>query len=98
MRNLFSKFILVFGILALVSLPALGQATSTGSLTGTVTDPTGAVVQGATVVVKSNMTGQEFTARTNDEGIFTIPSLTAGTYTATISVKNFKQIGRASCR
>ena len=91
MRNLFSKFILVFGILALVSLPALGQATSTGSLTGTVTDPTGAVVQGATVVVKSNMTGQEFTARTNDEGIFTIPSLTAGTYTATISVKNFKQ-------
>ncbi len=91
MRNLFSKFFLVFGVLALVSLPVFGQATSTGSLTGTVTDPNGAVVAGASVTVTSNMTGQEFTAKTNDEGIFTIPTLTSGLYTATISVKNFKQ-------
>lgn len=89
MRNLFSKFFLVLAFLAICGLPVLGQTTS--SLTGTVTDPTGAVVPGASVVVKNNETGQEYTAKTNDDGVFTIPSLATGMYTATISVKNFKQ-------
>jgi len=89
MRNLFSKFFLVLAFVAVGGLPVFGQTTS--SLTGTVTDPTGAVVPGAAVTVKSAETGQEFTAKTNDEGIFTIPSLASGVYTATISVKNFKQ-------
>src|SRR5437773_3728979 len=91
MRNLFSKFLFVLVVLALCGLPVLGQSTANGSLTGTVTDPTGAVVPGASVTVKSNETGQEFTARTSDEGTFTIPVLASGMYTATISAKNFKQ-------
>lgn len=91
MRNLFSKFFLVLVVLALVGLPVLGQSISSGSLTGTVTDPTGAVVPGASVIVKNDATGQEFNAKTNDEGMFNIPSLGAGLYTATISVKGFKQ-------
>ena len=91
MRNLLSKFILFLVVLALMGLPVLGQSTATGSLTGTVTDPNGAVVAGATVTVKNDGTGQEFTAKTNDEGVFTIPTLTSGVYTATISVKGFKQ-------
>jgi len=91
MRNLFSKFFFVPLLLALVALPIFGQSTATGSLTGTITDPTGAVVPGASVVVRNNATGQEFTAKTNDEGIFTIPSLGTGLYTATVSVKGFKQ-------
>ncbi|MGZ8844934.1 MAG: outer membrane beta-barrel protein [Pyrinomonadaceae bacterium] len=89
MRNLFSKFFLVLAFLAICGLPVLGQTTS--SLTGTVTDPTGAVVPGASVVVRNNETGSEYTAKTNDDGVFTIPSLATGMYTATISVKNFKQ-------
>jgi len=89
MRNLFCKFFLVLVFLAIGGLPVFGQTTS--SLTGTVTDPTGAVVPGAAVTVRSQDTGQEFTAKTNDEGIFTVPSLATGFYTATISVKNFKQ-------
>src|SRR5262249_8966727 len=91
MRNLLSKFFLFLVVLALMGLPVLGQSTATGSLTGTVTDPKGAVVAGATVTVKKDGTGQEFTAKTNDEGVFTIPTLTSGVYTATISVKGFKQ-------
>jgi hypothetical protein len=90
MRNLFSKFFVVLVVLTVCGLSAFGQSTSTGSLTGTVTDPNGAVVAGASVTV-TNASGQEFTAKTNDEGVFTIPVLTSGVYTATISVKNFKQ-------
>jgi hypothetical protein len=89
MKNLFSKFFLVLAFLAICGLPVAGQTTS--SLTGTVTDPTGAVVAGAAVTVKHTETGQEFTAKTNEDGVFTIPSLATGVYTATISVKNFKQ-------
>src|SRR6476469_1264068 len=90
MRN-FRKFFFVLVVLALVGLPVFGQSTATGSLTGTITDPTGAVVPGASVVVKSSATGQAFTAKTNDEGVFTIPVLASGLYTATISVIGFKQ-------
>src|SRR5262245_43144806 len=91
MRNFFSKFLFVLVVLALCGLPIFGQSTANGSLTGTVTDPTGAVVPGASVTVKNNETSQEFTAKTSDEGTFTIPALATGMYTATISVKNFKQ-------
>jgi Carboxypeptidase regulatory-like domain len=90
MRNLFSKVFVLLAILALCGLPVFGQG-PTGSLTGTVMDSTGAVVPGASVTVKNNETGQEFTAKTNDEGVFTVPSLGSGMYTATILVKNFKQ-------
>ncbi len=91
MRNLLSKFFFVLVVLALVGLPVFGQATSSGTLTGTVTDPTGAVVPGASVTVTNNDTGQKFEAKTNDEGIFTIPVLASGLYTASITVKGFKQ-------
>src|SRR2546423_527504 len=91
MSNLFSKFFFVLVVLALCGLPIFGQSTSTGSLTGSVTDPKSAVIGGATVTVKNNDTNQEFTAQTNGEGTFTIPSLSAGMYTATITMQGFKQ-------
>ena len=90
MRNLFSKVFVLLAILALCGLSVFGQG-PTGSLTGTVKDPTGAVVPGAAVTVKNNETGQEFTAKTNDEGVFSVPALGSGMYTAIIVVKNFKQ-------
>jgi hypothetical protein len=70
---------------------ALGQGGTTGSLSGTVTDPKGAVVAGATVVVKNNATGAQFTTQTNNEGAFRVPSLNNGVYTATVTAQGFKQ-------
>src|ERR1043166_3987789 len=90
MRNLICKSVFVLVVLALVGLPVFGQATSTGTLTGTVTDQKGAVVPGATVTLVSDETKQEFTAVTSGEGTFTIPSLFAGMYTATIAQQGFK--------
>jgi len=62
MRNCLSKIFLFMVILAVCGLTAFAQSTATGSLTGTVADPQGARVPGAAVTVKSNGTGQEFTA------------------------------------
>ena len=91
MRNGLQKYLLVLLVIALSGISAFGQGGSTGSITGTVVDPKGAVVAGATVVVKSTATSQEFTTQTKGEGTFTIPSLVAGVYTATITASGFKQ-------
>src|SRR5437660_3198327 len=77
-------------LLIVFSAIAFGQVTTTGSLSGTVSDPTGAVVANATITLKA-ATGQEFTAQTNDNGNFQIPSLGTGIYNATITAPGFKK-------
>ena len=89
MRNYLPRFFFVLAVIVVFSLSAFGQVTSTGSLTGTVVDPQGAVVTGAVVTVKS-VSSQEYTAVTNGEGVFTIPALSDGVYSATIVAKGFK--------
>src|SRR5215210_4860834 len=74
--------------LALASI-AIGQEFR-ASLTGHVTDPTGAVVNGATVRVKNTQTGQETTATTTEDGDYMVPSLLPGTYTVTVEAQGFK--------
>jgi hypothetical protein len=67
------------------------QAQTTGSISGTVTDQTGAIVPGANVTVKGEA-GQEYTAVTKGDGVYTIPGVPAGspTYTVTITAPSFK--------
>src|SRR5690349_19844195 len=91
MRNGLQKYLLVLLIIALSGISAFAQGGSTGSIAGTTYDPKGAVVAGATVVVKNIATNQEQTTQTSGEGTFTIPSLVAGVYTATITATGFKQ-------
>ena len=67
------------------SKSSLAQA----SITGTVTDQTGAVLAAATVTVTS-ATGQTQTASTSDKGEYSLTGLAAGTYTVKISAPNFK--------
>lgn len=71
------------------SLTVFGQATS--SITGTITDPNGAVVAGAAVTVKNAGTGAEFKTTSTHVGAFTVPALQAGDYTVSVSAQGFKQ-------
>jgi hypothetical protein len=91
MKYVISRIALSLVLLTLGSVAVLAQGGSTGSLTGAVADPSGALVAGAKVVVQSNETGQEFTTTTSDNGTFTIPSLGTGVYTAIITAQGFKQ-------
>ena len=87
------KGFLIAAALLLLSLSgptALAQTGSTGAIAGTVTDPTTAVVKGASITVKNNATSQEFTATTTDNGTFNVPALTSGNYTVTIAASGFK--------
>jgi hypothetical protein len=78
-------------LMPLFSQPVMAQAT-TGSIRGTVTDQTGAVVPGASLVAKNQATGVETAAfKSTGEGLYNIPNLIPGTYTLTVEAQNFKR-------
>lgn len=82
---------ILIACLVLVVCQIAIQAQTTGSISGTVTDQTGAVVPGANVTVKGEA-GQNYTAVTKGDGVYTIPGVPAGTptYTVSITAPNFK--------
>jgi hypothetical protein len=69
---------------------ALGQ-TVTGSITGQVTDPSGALVVNATVIAENVATGVKTSTQTNAAGVYTIRFLPIGTYTVTVDATGFSQ-------
>ena len=75
-------------ITCLVSIPVF--AALTGDLSGTVTDPSGAVVSQAKVTVKSVATGATRVVTTNDFGQFSVPQLEVGDYLVTVEKSGFK--------
>jgi hypothetical protein len=78
---------LVFVLLAAASLMA---QTFRGTILGTVTDASGAVISGAKVTVKNEGTGLERTTDTSADGSYTLPELPIGTYTVTVTQPNFE--------
>ena len=69
---------------------ALFSQGNTGLMNGTVTDPTGAAVPGATVQVTNINTSFSSQTTTNDQGVWSVPSLPAGNYKVTVSKAGFK--------
>jgi hypothetical protein len=74
----------------MLALTALGQGT-TGSLTGNVADPGGAVVAGASVTIKSSTKGTERKGITTEQGTFNFQALEPGQYTLTVEANGFKK-------
>ncbi len=91
MKLVFRKITAVLALVAMFGLTAFGQALSTGAIAGSVTDPAGAVMTGATIVVKNDANGVENTVQTADNGTFNVPGLQTGSYTVTVTAPNFKQ-------
>src|ERR1700752_2213212 len=91
MKNLLFKCFLVSVAIAVLGLPAFGQLAPTGSISGTVLDPQGAVVPNASITAKNKSTGEARTATTNDSGVFKIPGLPSGMYNVTVENKGFKK-------
>ena len=71
----------------------VGQSqVATADLTGTVTDPNGAVVAGATVTAKNSATGISRTVTSNSDGSYQIISLPPGEYNITAEAATFKKV------
>jgi hypothetical protein len=89
--NKHSRLAAVFAALLLLA-PAVFSAQSvvTGALTGTVSDPSGAVIVGASVTLTSKDTGAALTAATNASGGYTFGLVKPGSYELTVSQTGFK--------
>src|SRR5438067_8719289 len=69
-----------------------GQSASTGALTGTLTDSSGAVIPDATATLKSADTGQERTSTTGRDGTYRFTLLPPGKYNVKFAANGFKSI------
>ena len=80
--------------LALLSATALafGQAGGTGTIQGTVTDPSGAAIPAASVTAANLGTGTKTDRKTNEAGFFAIQLLPAGEYTVSVSATGFQAL------
>jgi hypothetical protein len=82
---------LALGMVVVAERSARAQAT-TGTFTGAVTDPTGAVVPNATVTVTNEATNVSASRTTGTEGLYTIPNLLPGFYTLQAAASGFKSL------
>jgi hypothetical protein len=82
--------LLTVSVTLLFSAGAFAQSDE-GTVGGYIKDASGAVVPSATVVLTNEATGEAHQVRTDAQGHYTVPSLTAGDYTLSVEVKGFKK-------
>jgi hypothetical protein len=80
---------LILAFLCALPIAALAQ-TAAGSISGTVTDPNGALVPGATVVATHVPTGRQYTQVTTQAGLYVFANLPTGPYTLSVKQAGFK--------
>jgi len=71
---------------------------NTGTITGVVTDPNGAVVPNATVVITNQGTNEKRTIQTDDSGRFEMPSLATGIYSVDVTASGFQTTSKKDLR
>jgi hypothetical protein len=84
--------LVIFFCIAAVLFVAKGnsQIAGNGSVQGAVIDPTGAVIQGATVTATNGATQVKHTATTGENGLYSFPNLDIGTYTVEVAAQGFE--------
>ncbi len=83
----------IAGIFLICTLAAFAQG-DRGTITGTVTDPTGAVVPNANIVVTNTDTSAVYQVATTSTGNYTLANLPVGTYVLTVESQGFKKFNR----
>src|SRR5271170_6446199 len=89
--NIFTRISLILAVLFSLATLAGAQEATSGSISGTITDSTGAVIKGATVTLINTDRGAVIRALpTNSAGYYTAGSLPLGTYTVKVEDSGFK--------
>lgn len=94
-RNVFAILSVTAALLLVFFVAnAAAQSIVSGDISGTVTDPSGAVVSGATVTIKNNATGAVQTTTTNATGFYRFSLLKPATYVVTVTQTGFQTTTR----
>ena len=91
MRSLLSRLVVVLFFFGLFG--GISRAQTTGSIAGTVTDTSGAVIPQVMVTITSVETGTARTATTDDHGYYQVLSLQVGNYEVSAETLGFKDSG-----
>src|SRR6187402_954565 len=90
-----SRLVAALVMLVAVSAPAAAQGV-TGTVSGTIKDPQGLAVPGASVTLVSEARGTTLdTVVTNESGSFVIPNIAADVYTINVVMPSFKTLRRS---
>jgi hypothetical protein len=101
MRQLRASLTMILTVLLVVSavhlalVPAWGQEV-TATITGSVTDPSGAPVTGASVVAHDVERGTTYPTQTNESGVFNLQRLPVGSYTIDVRAKGFQTVEQSA--
>src|SRR5437868_13122992 len=74
----------------LLLIAGLEAQTTTGEITGTVTDSTGAVIPGATITVTDLTTNTRRSVQTNAAGVYSLAAMPSGTYSLRTEMQSFE--------
>src|SRR6266508_1245989 len=92
-KRLFTSLVLGLSAAIIISSPAFAQSV-TGNISGSVTDPNGAVVAGASVTLVNDQTKDKRDQVSNDSGRFNFASIQPGVYTLKIEHQGFETLLR----
>ena len=96
MRNNWKLSVFVVGLGLALTANVFGQASAiNGEITGTVTDPSGAAISGATVQIGNTDTGFKQSTKTGDTGLYRFTVLPLGTYEVEVQASGFGTTKRA---
>ena len=84
------KLRLLMAFVVVLSAAILGGQTFRGTILGSVADPSGAFISGATVKIRNIATGLERTTTTSADGSYSVPELPIGTYSVTVTQTGFE--------
>ncbi len=90
-RSVFGGILVAFALLVAAQSNGFGQ-TFLGSVTGTVTDQSGAVVAGAQIAVVDDATNTSYKAVSSSAGEFLFNNMPVGSYTVTVSTSGFEKL------
>jgi hypothetical protein len=85
-------------VILLPGLPTVARADGGGTISGTVKDPSGAVIPKAAITAINSDTGVQRLVATNDSGVYSFPDLPVGSYNLDVTAAGFRPYRRASIK
>ncbi|HKU77927.1 MAG TPA: carboxypeptidase regulatory-like domain-containing protein [Pyrinomonadaceae bacterium] len=96
MRRLYATLIISIFVFSLSALSAVAQSTGSATLRGTIKDPQGAIIRGATVTLVNERTKEERSVKSSEDGTYTFTAVAPGAYTLKAEAAGFKTSSQAN--
>ena len=96
MCGLYATLIISIFVFSLSALSAVAQSTGSATLRGTIKDPQGAIIRGATVTLVNEQTKAERSAKSSEDGTYTFTAVAPGSYTLRAEASGFKTSQQAN--